>query len=146
MSSQTLGIIIGGLLPGFIFGISNVVVKMATQKGIALPLYIVITGLAVVTVGLIALLFVPDRTISVASGSYAFTGGFLWATGMTCIVIALQKYAASISVLTPLFNLNTLVAVVLGLWIFAEWQAVKVPQLVLGTVLICCGGVLVARA
>lgn len=146
MQPQTLGIIIGGLLPGLIFGLSNVVVKLATQKGIALPLYIIITGFAVVTVGVVLLFVLPERNMSPTSGAIAFMGGALWATGMTCIVIALQKYGSSISVLTPLFNMNTLVAVVLGMWIFAEWKTVSVPQLVLGAVLITVGATVVARA
>jgi drug/metabolite transporter (DMT)-like permease len=146
MSSQTLGILIGGLIPGLIFGLSNVVVKLATQKGIALPLYIIITGLAVVAVGIALLVVLPDRQISMASGTIAFSGGALWAIGMTCIVIALQKYGASISVLTPLFNMNTLVAVILGMWIFAEWRTVSVPQLLMGAALITAGATMVARA
>ena len=146
VSSQTLGILIGGLLPGFIFGVSNVLVKYATQRGIALPLYVIVTGVAVICVGLVLLLVLPERQINPASATVAFLGGMFWALGVTCIVIALQKYSASISVLTPLFNLNTLVAVALGLWIFAEWQTVRVPQLVFGALLIAVGGTLVARA
>ena len=146
MSSQTLGIIIGGLIPGVLFGVSNVLVKFATQKGIALPLYLVITGVAVMTVGIVLFFFLPEREISTSAGSIAFVGGLVWALGMTCIVIALQKYAASISVLTPLFNLNTLIAVAIGLWVFSEWQTVRVPQLLIGSVFIVIGGTLVARA
>lgn len=146
MTPQTLGILIGGLLPGVLFGLSNVVVKLATLKGISSPWYIVCTGVAVVTVGFLSMMIIPDRTIHPLSASLAFTGGFLWAVGMTAIVVALQYYASSISVLTPLFNLNTLVAVALGLWIFAEWKTVHVPQLVLGSLLIVAGGVIVARA
>ena len=141
-----MGIIVGGLVPGLIFGLSNVVVKMATQKGIALPYYIICTGLAVVCVGVVLLFSLPERQISMTSGAIAFSGGALWAGGMACIVFALQRYGASISVLTPLFNMNTLVAVILGMWIFVEWRTVSVPQLLLGAVLITAGATVVARA
>lgn len=146
MSSQTLGIIIGGLIPGMVFGISNVVVKLTMQKGIALPLYVVVTGIAVVCVGVVLLFLFPERNINMTSASIAFSGGALWACGMTCLMFALHRYNASISVLTPLFNMNTLIAVILGMWLFAEWKTVQVPQLLIGSVLIVIGGTLVARA
>ena len=56
------------------------------------------------------------------------------------------KYSASISTLVPLYNLNTLIAVSVGLLVFAEWKTVAVPQLLFGSVLIVVGGTLVARA
>tara|TARA_Y100000310_G_C20418015_1_gene685290 strand:+ start:374 stop:814 length:441 start_codon:yes stop_codon:yes gene_type:complete len=146
MTSQTLGIIIGGIVPGILFGVSNALVKLATQKGISLPLYMLVTGIAVITVSVILLFLLPDREVSKAAVSVTFLGGMLWATGASCIVIALQMYAAPISVLAPLLNLSALVAVVLGLWLFAEWKTVQVPQLLLGSVLIVLGGALVARA
>ncbi|MCA9370818.1 MAG: hypothetical protein KC680_02550 [Candidatus Peregrinibacteria bacterium] len=146
MQPQTLGIIIGGLIPGVLFGFSNVIVKYATSKGIALPLYLIVTGLAVVLVGVVLLFIVPERHVSVQGGIAGFVGGAIWASGMSLIVFALERYSASISVLTPLFNLNTLVAVVLGLWIFSEWKTVSISQLFLGAVCIAVGGTLVARA
>lgn len=146
MQPQTLGIIIGGLIPGLIFGFSNVFVKLATQKGIALPMYITITGFAVMCVGVVLLFVLPERQINPTSGTIAFIGGAFWATGMTCIVIALQKYGSSISVLTPLFNMNTLVAVILGLWVFSEWKTVSMTQLLIGAVMITAGATIVARA
>lgn len=146
MNAQTLGIIIGGLLPGLLFGVSNVLVKLASSKGISLPVYVLVTGAAVMCVGVVLLFIMPERQISFSSGFTAFSGAVLWASGMSCIVFALQRYNASISVLTPLFNMNTLVAVVLGLWLFAEWKTVSMPQLLLGSVMITAGAALVAKA
>lgn len=146
MSTQTLGIVIGGLVPALLFGISNVLVKFATEKGISLPLYAIITGLAVLTVGIALLFLFPERVISKESGAITFIGGLIWASSMACIVIGLQRYDASISVITPLFNLNTLIAVGIGLWVFSEWKTVHVPQLLVGSFLIVIGGALVARA
>jgi transporter family protein len=56
------------------------------------------------------------------------------------------KFETPIAKLTPLYNMNTLIVVLLALWIFAEWKEVKVLQLLIGAVLIVMGGVLVARA
>jgi hypothetical protein len=42
--------------------------------------------------------------------------------------------------------MNTLITVLLALWVFAEWKTVHIPQLLLGSILIVIGGTLVARA
>jgi hypothetical protein len=42
--------------------------------------------------------------------------------------------------------MNTLISVLLALWVFAEWKQVKVPQLLIGTLLIMAGGIMVAKS
>ena len=125
---------------------TNAMVKASTEKGISIPLYIICTGGATLLVGLIMLFVMRDMKITMASGGYAFGAGALWALAISGVMIALQNYNASISVLAPLYNTNTLITVALGLWLFSEWQVVKVPQLLLGSLLIVIGGVVVARA
>ena len=146
MSPQTYGIIIGGVMPGIIFGLTNTVVKASTEKGISIHFYVICTGAGTLLIGAIMLMVMKDTKVSLASGGYAFTAGALWAAGVSGILIALQNYDASISIITPLFNMNTLVTVALGLWLFSEWQTVKVPQLLLGSLLIVIGGAVVAKA
>ncbi|MBT4120198.1 MAG: hypothetical protein HOG89_02870 [Candidatus Peribacter sp.] len=146
MSPQTYGIIIGGVMPGIIFGLTNTLVKASTEKGISIPFYVICTGAGTLLIGAIMLMVMKDTKVSLASGGYAFTAGALWAAGVSGILIALQNYDASISIITPLFNMNTLVTVALGLWLFSEWQTVKVPQLLLGSLLIVIGGAVVAKA
>jgi drug/metabolite transporter (DMT)-like permease len=146
MSSQALGIIIGGLVPAVLFGFTNLFIKSSTEEGIGLPIYLIVVGLAAVMIGCILAFFFPDRSINITSGSYAFAAGALWALGIACIAFTLQKYGTPMSVLVPLFNMNTLIAVLLALWLFAEWKQVHVPKLLLGTVLMTVGGALVARA
>lgn len=146
MSSHTLGLLIGGVVPALAFGLSNIFIKMSTDRGIGLPMYVIVAGLAVMTVGCVLLLFWRDTRIDLVSGGYAFLGSSCWAFGIFCVTVALQKYHAPVGVLTPLFNMNTLVAVLLALWVFAEWREVKVPQLLVGSLLIVVGGTLVARS
>src|SRR5688500_18601558 len=64
---------------------------------------------------------------------------------MLLVSFALLKLRTPISVLAPLYNMNTLVAVILGLWIFAEWRDVQALPLILGTAMITMGGIIVAR-
>ena len=146
MSSHALGIIIGGMIPALIFGIVNLAVKAAADSGIGVGWYVLFVGIGVVLIGSIILLFMPDRTISLQSSLFAGAVGFGWGLGIGLIVIALNKFGLPISVLTPLFNMNTLVTVLLALWIFAEWKQVRVPQLLFGSVLIVIGGTIVARS
>ena len=61
-------------------------------------------------------------------------------------VTAMGRFDANISQLTPLFNMNTLVVVLLGLWIFKEHQHVRPLPLLLGAGMVVLGAVLVARA
>lgn len=133
-------------MPAIFLGLSNVLVKASTEKGISFPLYIICTGVGTILVGIVLLLVLRDFKISLISGAYAFAGGLLWAIAVSGILMALQNYNASISILTPLFNMNTLITVALGLWLFSEWQTVRVPQLLLGSALILIGGTVVARA
>jgi uncharacterized membrane protein len=48
--------------------------------------------------------------------------------------------------LTPLYNMNVLVTVVLGLLLFAEYRDVHVVRLLGGTILLMAGALLVAGA
>ena len=144
MSSQSLGLLIGGLLPAVFFGFSNIFLKMGSERGIGTPVLIVVIGLAVIAVGLALFPFMPERNTSGAF--YAFLTGLVWALAMAGVAVALQRYGVPVSKLTPLFNMNTLIAVVFALWLFSEWKDVKVPQLLIGSALIVVGGVLVARA
>ena len=146
MSHHTLGLIVGGLIPALLFGVSNLFIKGSIQVGISLPLYLLSTGVAVLVVGLLSLLVVRETQVSSGSFALAFGSGVCWAIGIFCVTFALQRYDATVSTLTPLFNMNTLIAVLLALWIFAEWKQVQVPHLLIGSLFIIIGGIFVARA
>lgn len=72
--------------------------------------------------------------------------GFLGGIGSVLVSIGIVKYSAPLGKLVPLFNMNTLVTVLLALWLFAEWKEVQVPRLLIGSILIVVGGILVARS
>lgn len=144
MSSQTLGLLIGGLVPAFMFGFSNVFLKAGTQQGVSTPVVLVSVGCAVVLTGVVLFFVLPDR--GTAGMGYAFLSGACWAVGMTCVTVALQRFHVPLSTIVPLFNLNTLITVVAALWIFSEWKEVGVWQLLTGSVLVVAGGVMVAKA
>jgi drug/metabolite transporter (DMT)-like permease len=146
MQMQTLGIIIGGLLPAILYGLSGVFTKASTRAGIGLGIYLMIIGCTVMLVGTVIFLFIPDKTASLRSALHAGGVGLTWGLGTGLVAIAMSKYALPLSKAVPLFNMNTLVVVILALWIFSEWQQVRVSQLLIGAIFIVIGGVLVARA
>jgi uncharacterized membrane protein len=146
MPPHTTGLIIGGLLPALFFGLSTVFAKPANQIGISTSFYLIFVGLAVILVGLGLGVIWPDRTLSLSSGAFAMLVGLSWGTAAGLVAIALAQYQMPIAKLAPLFNMNTLVAVGLGLLIFAEAQDVNVPQLIIGALLITLGGWLVASS
>ncbi len=138
--------IIGGLLPALIYGITSIFSKASTQAGIGLAIYTIIIGLGVTITGIVLFLLIPDRTFTMKAGWFAFGVGTTWGVGTALVAYALQKYQVPIGTLAPLFNMNTLVTVLLALVIFAEWKEVQPLKLIVGSVLVVLGGILVARA
>jgi uncharacterized membrane protein len=137
-----LAILIGGLLPAVFLGLSRVLQKTASRTGIAPGPYVLITGLVVAAVGGIVTLAQRDTTVT-ASGAIQ-TAGFavLWSTAILGIMLGLGRYEGQVSVIVPLYNMNTLVAVAIGLVLLGEWQDVNLRRLLTGAALIVAGGVL----
>lgn len=146
MSSQAMGFIVGGILPALLFGISAIFQKLSNQGGIGLGIFLFSTGTGICAIGTVLYLVLPSKAVSFSSGGYAFLMGMTWAVGVALVAVGLTKYGVPLSKLVPLYNMNTLVAVLLGLWIFGEWQSVAVVKLALGALLIVIGGTLVASS
>ncbi|MDD5623134.1 MAG: hypothetical protein PHI23_00290 [Candidatus Peribacteraceae bacterium] len=146
LSPQAIGIVVGGLIPAFVYGLSAVSQRGSIGMGIGIGVFLIGAGLAVVLTGGLFLLFVPDRAWSARSFLLAMATGCAWGVGTGLVSVALAKFGVPMGKLVPLYNMNSLIAVLLILWIFAEWQQVKSLQLLIGSVLIVIGGTLVARA
>lgn len=142
------GLLVGGLLPALLFGVAGLLQKVASRTGAGAGPYLLCIGVGVLLVGTLVTLgsHGAGRTISgrgmLASGAI----GFAWALGTWAVVLGLTRYAAPLAKLAPLYNLNTLVVVVLALVVFAEFRDVAVTKLVAGAALIVVGGALVANA
>lgn len=145
-STQILGLIVGGLLPALFYGLAGFLAKTSTNTGIAVGPYLICIGVAVSTVGVVMQLWLPGPLPSIAAIASSGGLGLLWGTGTGCVALALLKYQAPLAKLVPLYNMNTLIAVVLALVIYAEWQTVKLSQLAIGAVLVTLGGILVSLA
>ncbi|MFA7681426.1 MAG: hypothetical protein WCX61_00145 [Candidatus Peribacteraceae bacterium] len=146
MTPQTIGLLVGGVVPAILFSFSNIFMKASMEQGSSFPFYLLSVGLAVVLTSVVLLFVFHDRTITTSGALYAFGSGASWAIGISCAIFALHHFGSPLSKLVPIFNMNTLFSVLLALWIFAEWKTTHVPQLLVGSVLIVLGGVIVSRA
>ena len=148
MSSNTLGLLIGGLAPALLFGVFAILTKASTQHNLGSSFYIIIVGISCIILGLGSIPFFSENLgkISPQGIMFAGLGGLAWALGMFLVNVAIARFNTPISLLAPIYNMNTLVSIVLGLWIFAEWRNVSMPKLMLGSFLITLGGVILSRA
>ena len=103
-------------------------------------------GLTTALVGGVFLLLERDATIGQRSALYTVLFGLVWATAIGLIGIALGRFGGQISQLVPLYNMNTLIAVLIGLVVLAEWRNVDPRKLAVAAVLIVIGGIVAARA
>jgi hypothetical protein len=146
MKMNSLAVLIGGVLPALLLGLSSIFQKTSAKAGIATGPFFIVVGVVVVLVGAVITALERDVTFNATSALHACIYGVLWASGIACIAVALRRYDAQISQLVPLYNMNTLVAVVVGLALLAEWQKVDSGKLLLATALTITGGILAAAS
>lgn len=146
MDSRWIPLVLGGFLPAIFYGLAGFLQKASARAGGSAPLYVIGFGLATCLTGLIYRQVAGDSTFSGQALMLALLAGFFFAAGAGLISTAIIQYDASISQLSPLYNMNILITVTLGLLIFAEWNMVSAPRLLIGTLVILAGGWLVSGA
>ncbi len=146
MTTKMTALLVGGIFPAVIFGISALFQKYSTNEGISIPIYLLAVGVGVAIAGLGFYYF--DETIKVSFKSFSYAGifGLLWGIASGLVAYSLLHYSVPISQLVPLYNMNTLVAVLLALVVFSEWKDMNAAKLLSGAALIIAGGVLVANS
>ena len=104
-----------------------------------------IVGMIVVFGAYLALSKGPKPTITTGSAVAGVSTGVLWALGMVFSFLAIGT-GADISRLVPIYNCNTLIAVLLGIMVLHEMpDFAGIVKLIAGSVLIVLGGIIVAR-
>lgn len=146
MDNRMLPLVLGGFLPAIFYGLAGVLQKASTRAGASASLYLISFGLATCLTGLLYRQITGDNTFSGRAILWALLAGAIFATGAGLISTALIRYEAPISQLSPLYNMNIIVTVALGLLVFAEWAEVSVLRLLIGTLIILAGGWLVSSA
>lgn len=140
------GLLVGGFLPALALGLTGPLMKGAMRAGLGIGEFLILFGITLTLVGVSCLAVTRRRAIPRAGLRTGIITGVLWSIGTGLNLVALDRLNASISQLTPLFNMNTLVVVLLGLWLFREDRYVRPVPLVAGALLIVLGGVLVVSA
>jgi uncharacterized membrane protein len=145
MDNKQIAIVLGGILPAILLGLSSIFQKLSTNHGISTGPFLIGVGL---TTALIGGLFMVFEEVKLTTPAMLYTCGFgiFWACATGCIAIALNHYNAQISQLVPLYNMNTLVAVLIGLIVLSEWRNVDPIRILIAAVLIIAGGVLASRS
>ncbi|MEO0869890.1 MAG: hypothetical protein AAFY17_15930 [Cyanobacteria bacterium J06642_11] len=146
MTSNWLGLLVGGLLPALFYGISSVFAKSSTNAGMSVGGHLFIIGIAISVTGLLFNLLLPLTIPSLVAVTWSSLQGVFWGLGTGCVVLGLIQYQAPLAKLVPLYNMNTLVTSGLALIIFAEGATVNSLQLLVGAGLIVMGGILVSGA
>ena len=136
MTTKITALLLGGLLPAFIYGGSALFQKASTSLGISLSAYLVATGLGVAIVGIVFYIFDHSFSFSLKSGLYACAFGITWGIASGLVAYTLLNFQVPISQLVPLYNMNTLIAVILALIIFSEWKDLHTIKLLSGSALI----------
>ena len=142
MSKQTLAILIGGLLPALLYGAAGVLQKTASKTGIGPGPYILIIGVVAVVIGGVITLVSQDASVSWSGAGQTAGFAVLWSAAIVSIMLALGRYEGPVSVIVPLYNMNTLIAVLLGLFVLGEWKGLNEWRLIAGAVMIVAGGAL----
>jgi len=146
MPTAWKGMLVGGMLPALLFGMAGILQKVYGRAGGGASPYLLLVGAGVVLSGVLGALVQHDRALPARAGLAAVAIGLAWGLGMIGVMSALQRFGTPLAKLAPLYNLNTLIVVLLALVVFAESRDVNVARLLGGTMLIIAGATLVVRA
>lgn len=146
MSIKTNPLIVGGVVPAVLLGLSNLFQKLATGAGTGPGPFLVVVGLTTAAVGAALAWGERDASLTVRGTVWTLAFGIAWAAATGCVALALRKLGGKLSQLVPLYNMNTLIAVVLGLVVLGEWRTVSPGKAVAAAILIILGGVLASRS
>lgn len=139
-------IIIGGLIPAVLFGVSAIFQKSAVLNGVGAGSYIVFDGLVMVSVGLLLRQILGETTLFAPGWYWAVGGGICFALAAAAFAFAVQRLGAPVSLLAPITVISTLVTVVLSFLIFREYEGMNGVKLMGGAVLVVAGSILVATS
>jgi drug/metabolite transporter (DMT)-like permease len=143
---RTAIVIVGGLIPAFLFGISAIFQKGAMQAGVGPGSYMIFDGVIFIVVGLVLRGVLREPDFGGAGVPLALIGGLLFALASGAISFALRQWAAPISLIAPITVISSLVTVIAGFIVFREYEGVAAVRLLGGAVLVVVGAALVATS
>jgi uncharacterized membrane protein len=139
-------ILIGGLLPAFLFGISAIFQKGAMLNGVGPGTYMVYQGIVSLAIGLLVRQILGETGWTPPGVPSAIAGSVLFALASGAISFAIWRLGAPISLIAPITVISTLVTVILGFIVFREHEGVAALKLLGGALLVVAGAALVATS
>ena len=137
--------VVYGLFAAFFFALNTILYKVAQQKGNFSPYY----GILMFSIGIIIaagafFLFKPSFEFEWKSSGLAIVAGAVWAVGMIAVAIAISQ-KADVARLAPIYNINTILAVLMGIIFLKEIpDTSQMIRVIAGAVLIVIGAILVS--
>jgi uncharacterized membrane protein len=135
-----------GLIASLCFGVNTVIYKLALSKqGVSPYQGLLFLGLGIFLVTVVVFVISkPQFMFNGVSIGLAIASGILWCIGMLAVTLALSK-GADVSRLAPLYNTNTMIAVLLGLLLLKEIPTLSAMiRLVFGSLLIVIGAIIIS--
>lgn len=134
-----------GLIAAVFFALNTILYKAAQQKGNFSPSHgILMFSIGVIIVTGIFFLFKPSFEFEWKSSGLAIIAGAVWAIGMIAVVIAISQ-KADVARLAPIYNINTILAVIMGIIFLNEIpDASQMIRVIGGAILIVVGAILVS--
>ncbi len=126
-------------------GITIVFILYFILRQKALPSFLKLLGILLIGIVLGYMIYCLRRTgirTSLPMVGYGLLQGILWASGMIFVFMALSV-GAEVAKLAPIYNTNTLVAVILSLLLLNEIPTTdNRVKVIIGAILIVIGGIL----
>ncbi len=137
--------IVYGIIASIFFAVNTIIYKIAYQKGNFSPYYgSFMFGLGVILIFGLFLLFKPSFEFEWKSSSLALIAGIIWGIGFLAVAVAIAQ-KADIARLAPIYNTNTLLAVLMGIIFLHEIPDIsQMFRVIAGAVLIVIGAILVS--
>ena len=103
MDAHSTGIIIGGIVPAFVFGGYGVMQKQCMRAGLRIGMFLIVLGITVACIGLAVSALIPGNVPTLKSAGFAVGYALLWSLSISLILLAVSRFSASISQLAPLY-------------------------------------------
>ena len=134
-----------GIVAAICFGVNTILYKIASQKGNFSPAFgSLVFGIGILIAFLVYFFAKPALQFEWKSTALAIAAGIIWAIGFLAIAIAISQ-KGEVARLAPLYNANTIIAVVLGIVLLGEVPDMsQMIRVIIGAVMIIIGTVLVS--
>ncbi|MBI2649935.1 EamA family transporter [Candidatus Woesearchaeota archaeon] len=134
-----------GIVAAICFGINTILYKIASQRGNFSPAFgSLVFGIGILIAFLVYFFAKPSLQFEWKSTTLAIAAGIIWAIGFLAIAIAISQ-KGEVARLAPLYNANTIIAVILGIILLKEVPDMsQMIRVIIGAVMIIAGAVLVS--